>query len=38
MPRSKVMVTAALDNGRQRVDVASRELSNKVSLRKEFEL
>jgi len=38
LPRSKAMVTATLDNGRQRVDVAVRELSNKVSLRKEFEL
>ncbi|GAA6051276.1 hypothetical protein JCM3770_006791 [Rhodotorula araucariae] len=38
LPRSKVMVTAALDNGRQCVNVASRELSTKVSLRKEFEL
>ncbi|GAA5842429.1 hypothetical protein JCM9279_005380 [Rhodotorula babjevae] len=38
LPRSKAMVTATLDNGRQRVDVAVRELGGKVSLRKEFEL
>ncbi|BGP36914.1 Bud site selection protein bud4 [Rhodotorula kratochvilovae] len=38
LPRSKVMVTAALDNGRQCVNVAVRELSSKVQLRKEFEL
>ncbi|KPV78628.1 uncharacterized protein RHOBADRAFT_51073 [Rhodotorula graminis WP1] len=38
LPRTKAMVTATLDNGRQRVDVAVRELGNKVSLRKEFEL
>ncbi|GAA5890267.1 hypothetical protein JCM8208_002757 [Rhodotorula glutinis] len=37
-PRFKTMVTATLDNGRQRVDVAVRELGSKVSLRKEFEL
>ncbi|GAA6000450.1 uncharacterized protein JCM10292_001521 [Rhodotorula paludigena] len=38
LPRQKAMVTATLDNGRQRVDAAVRELSSKVSLRKEFEL
>uniref|UniRef100_A0A0K3CJM1 5'-deoxynucleotidase n=1 Tax=Rhodotorula toruloides TaxID=5286 RepID=A0A0K3CJM1_RHOTO len=38
MPRQRVSVTATLDNGRQKVDAAVRELSSKVSLKKEFEL
>ncbi|KAL7338235.1 Proteophosphoglycan ppg4 [Rhodotorula toruloides] len=38
MPRQRVSVTATLDNGRQKVDAAVRELSGKVSLKKEFEL
>lgn len=38
MPRQPVKLTAVLDNGRQRVDVAVRDLSAKVSLKKEFEL
>ncbi|GAA5899981.1 hypothetical protein JCM6882_007017 [Rhodosporidiobolus microsporus] len=38
MPRQRVTVTATLDNGRQRVDAATRELGAKVSLKKEFEL
>lgn len=38
MPRERVNVSAALDNGRQRVEAAVRELAPKVSLKKEFEL
>ncbi|GAA5980156.1 hypothetical protein JCM10908_001552 [Rhodotorula pacifica] len=38
MPRQAVKLTAVLDNGRQRVDVAMRDLSTKVALKKEFEL
>ncbi|GAA5870125.1 hypothetical protein JCM3774_002599 [Rhodotorula dairenensis] len=38
MPRQPVKLTAVLDNGRQRVDVAVRDLSAKVALKKEFEL
>ncbi|BGP12856.1 hypothetical protein JCM10213_005229 [Rhodosporidiobolus nylandii] len=38
MPRSQVRVTASLDNGRQRVDAAVRDMSQKISLKKEFEL
>ncbi|GAA6035154.1 hypothetical protein JCM8097_006392 [Rhodosporidiobolus ruineniae] len=38
LPRQPVKVTATLDNGRQRVDAAVRELGAKISLKKEFEL
>ncbi|POY71512.1 hypothetical protein BMF94_5825 [Rhodotorula taiwanensis] len=38
LPRQPVKLTAVLDNGRQRVDVAVRDLSAKVALKKEFEL
>ncbi|GAA5923184.1 uncharacterized protein JCM15063_003564 [Sporobolomyces koalae] len=38
MPREKVSISASLDNGRQRVEAAVRELGPKVSLKKEFEL
>ncbi|GAA6061693.1 hypothetical protein JCM10212_005985 [Sporobolomyces blumeae] len=38
MPRERVNVSAALDNGRQRVEAAVRELAPKVTLKKEFEL
>jgi hypothetical protein len=38
MPRTKVNISASLDNGRQRVEAAVRELAPKVSLKKEFEL
>lgn len=38
MPRERVNVSASLDNGRQRVEAAVRELGPKVSLKKEFEL
>ncbi|GAA6001658.1 hypothetical protein JCM10207_002252 [Rhodosporidiobolus poonsookiae] len=38
MPRQPVKVTASLDNGRQRVDAAVRDLGAKISLKKEFEL
>ncbi|GAA5849958.1 hypothetical protein JCM8547_000964 [Rhodosporidiobolus lusitaniae] len=38
MPRQKTSVTATLDNGRQQVPAATRELSSKIALKKEFEL
>ncbi|GAA5908385.1 uncharacterized protein JCM6883_004375 [Sporobolomyces salmoneus] len=38
MPRERVNISASLDNGRQRVEAAVRELVPKVSLKKEFEL
>ncbi|GAA5986661.1 hypothetical protein JCM5350_001443 [Sporobolomyces pararoseus] len=38
MPRERVNIGVSLDNGRQRVEAANRELAPKVSLKKEFEL